>query len=64
MKMSNDILEEYLTLDQIAKEFGLSKRTIVRWGQLRKGPPVTKIGRRNLYNIASVRSWLKQKEKE
>jgi predicted DNA-binding transcriptional regulator AlpA len=59
----DDILSEYLTLNEAAEALGLSTRTLVRWGQLRKGPPVTRIGRRSYYRKGSIREWLIEQEK-
>lgn len=61
--MTHDFLSDYFTLNEAAEALGLSTRTLVRWGQLRKGPPVTRIGRRTLYRKDSVREWLLEQEK-
>lgn len=60
--MTTNIMEGYLTLDDAATQLGVSKRTLVRWGQLREGPPATRIGRKNFYSVESIRQWLKGRE--
>jgi hypothetical protein len=52
------ILEGYLRREELAQQFGLSPRTIDRWEALRKGPRVC-IGRTILYEVESVRDWLR-----
>lgn len=48
----------FLSADELSVELGVSKRTLSRWGRLRCGPPVTKIGRRALYKRTSLTTWL------
>lgn len=56
------ILEGYLRREELAQQFGLSPRTIDRWEALRQGPPRVCVGRTILYNIESVREWLRSRE--
>jgi DNA-binding transcriptional MerR regulator len=52
-------LSEYVTIDVLARELGVSTRTIRRWRTLRIGPPHLKCGpRRVLYKLDQVREWL------
>lgn len=60
--MTNNVLADYLTLDEAASQLAISKRTLVRWGQMRKGPPATRIGRKNFYRVEAIRQWLEKKE--
>ena len=48
----------YITAEELSLKLGVSKRTLYKWARLRRGPPITKVGRRALYNRASVTSWL------
>ena len=56
------VLEGYLRREELARQFGLSPRTIDRWEALRKGPPRVCIGRTILYKLESVRDWLDSNE--
>jgi predicted DNA-binding transcriptional regulator AlpA len=53
---------EYLTLQQLARELGLSPRTLARWHVQRVGPPRTCIGKLVLFRRASVLAWLQGHE--
>lgn len=61
--MPHEILAEYLPAAEAAQQLGVSKRTLKRWEQLRRGPPVTRVGRRNLYRRESLMRWLAKQEK-
>jgi predicted DNA-binding transcriptional regulator AlpA len=56
------VLDGFLRREQLAQLFGLSPRTIDRWEALRIGPPRVCVGRTILYNIESVREWLRSRE--
>ena len=56
------VLEGYLRRDELATQLGVSPRTIDRWQVLRCGPPRIAIGRTILYDLNSVREWLRSKE--
>jgi predicted DNA-binding transcriptional regulator AlpA len=58
------LLDGYLRREELAKQFGLSPRTIDRWEALRIGPPRVSIGRTILYNIQSVREWLLSRQRQ
>src|SRR5438132_1786957 len=58
------LLEDFVRREWLARELGLSPRTISRWESLRKGPPRIAIGRTILYNIESVRAWLRSREQQ
>ena len=58
------LLEGYLRREELAKQFGLSPRTIDRWEALRIGPPRVSVGRTILYNVQSVREWLLSRERQ
>lgn len=52
------ILDGYLRRDELAKQLGVSPRTIDRWHTCRSGPPRITIGRTVLYSLESVKQWL------
>lgn len=58
------ILDGFLRREDLAQQLGLSPRTIDRWEALRKGPPRVCIGRTILYNVESVREWLRSNERQ
>jgi predicted DNA-binding transcriptional regulator AlpA len=58
------VLEGYLRRKELAKELGCSARTIDRMHALRQGPPRVHVGRTILYNIQSVRDWLRSREQQ
>ena len=52
------ILQGYLTRDELAAQIGRCRRTIERWTSLGIGPPRIRVGRLVLYRVESVRQWL------
>ncbi len=58
------VLEGFLRREELAQQLGCSPRTIDRWQAMRQGPPRVCIGRTILYNIESVREWLRSQEEE
>jgi predicted DNA-binding transcriptional regulator AlpA len=58
------LLDDYLTIEQLAAELDIAVITLKRWGALRQGPPVTKIGRRVLYRRSAVQAWLLRQEQK
>jgi excisionase family DNA binding protein len=61
---SPPLLDDYLTVDQLAAELGVATITVKRWAALKQGPPATKIGRRVLYRRSSVQTWLARQEQK
>jgi hypothetical protein len=55
---------EYLSPDSLAKNLGVSVRTLARWHSLRTGPAITRVGRMILYRRESVSEWLRSCELE
>ena len=53
---------EYLTAESLAKNLGVSVRTLARWHALRTGPAMTRVGRMVLYRRESVSEWLRSCE--
>ena len=58
------LLDDYLTIEELAEELCRSVRTIARWDSLRIGPPKTVIGKKSYYRREGVRQWLLRKERE
>jgi phage terminase Nu1 subunit (DNA packaging protein) len=48
----------------LAKQLGVSIDTLQRWEHQRKGPPVTRLGRKVLYRIESFHEWLAAQERQ
>jgi hypothetical protein len=63
-QMQTEILKDYISRDQLAAKLGKAVKTLVRWENDGKGPPVTRIGRDVLYSIPSFERWLKKQERE
>jgi hypothetical protein len=60
---SSPILDDYLTEEECAAELNVAAITLAVWRMQKKGPPVTRIGRRILYRKSSVRTWLQSQER-
>jgi hypothetical protein len=60
---NTNILDGYLDRVECAKQLDVTVRTLERWESLREGPPITKIGRKSVYSIASLRKWLESCER-
>ena len=54
--------DEFLSPESLARELGISPRTLARWHVERVAPPRIVIGRTVLYRRASVREWLESRE--
>lgn len=59
------LLEEggFLTRTQVAKELGVSTRTIARWEVERIGPPRVQIGCTIFYRSKALIEWLESRER-
>jgi hypothetical protein len=62
MSLSQPILEDFLTKEELAAELHRNPRTLDRWEVLGMGPPRTPVGRKILYRRASVQKWLAAQE--
>jgi hypothetical protein len=62
MSLSQPILEDFLTKQELAAELGRNMRTLDRWEALGIGPPRTLVGRKILYRRMSVQRWLAAQE--
>jgi hypothetical protein len=57
------ILDDYFTDIECPAELGIAPLTLAIWRTQRKGPPVTRVGRKVYYRKASVRAWLQSQER-
>jgi predicted DNA-binding transcriptional regulator AlpA len=62
--INSSTLDGLLRREDLAKQLGVSPRTIDRWHALRQGPPRVCIGRTILYRIDAVRQWLQKREQQ
>jgi len=63
MNCPANILDGYMTPQQLADQLGVTTRTLQRWEVLRIGPPRTLASRRRIfYQVSSVAMWLKSRE--
>lgn len=51
-------LPDFLSEIEVAKRYGLSRRTLQTWRGRGEGPPTVKAGRKVLYSRADLDSWL------
>ncbi len=58
------LLDDYLTRDELAAQLGKSPRTIQRWDRLRIGPVPTVIGNSKVFRRADVQKWLDAQRRE
>jgi hypothetical protein len=59
----NALLEGYIDRPTLARELGVSVRSVARYETLPDGLPSLMIGGRRLYKLASVRAWLEARER-
>lgn len=55
---------KYIDTNPAAKILHVSPRTLIRWRDLRKGPPFIKAGRRVLYRVSDIEAWLEKNKVE
>jgi hypothetical protein len=60
--LDRPLLDEFVTVDELAVELKRNRRTLDRWEKAGTGPPRTYVGKTVLYNRASVRKWLAKQE--
>ena len=58
------LLAEYADRKQLAKELGVSLRTLARYDSLREGPPRMLLAGRVFYHRALAAEWLKARLSE
>jgi len=56
------LLDEYLTDAELAKELGVTVRTVKGWRTQGAGPAVTRVGKRPMTSREAVRKWLEEKK--
>lgn len=52
----------YAHPDHVAELLNVTRRTLNRWTQMRKGPPKIVIGQRSLYDLDKLSLWLEANE--
>ena len=60
--MDDNVLSGYITEAKLARQRGVTTRTLARERQRRDGPPFCKIGRKTFYPIEGFRRWLRDIE--
>jgi hypothetical protein len=60
--MTNGLLTEFLSQEELAAELKVKPGTIKSWRKKRFGPPATHIGKRVLYRRSSVLEWIAARE--
>ncbi len=61
---TNDLLKNYLTDEQLAKQFNKSVRTVKRWRREGRCPPSFKHGNRELTHVEDAAAFLEDKREE
>ncbi len=61
--MSLNVIDDYLTEDQVAEVLGMRIATLRTWVAQRKGPPRVAIGRKIHYSKEALKTWLLSPEK-
>jgi len=60
--MQPKLLDNYLTLRELAAELGISLVTLNRWLAVGYAPPLTYVGRSPYFSRESVARWLREQE--
>ena len=61
--MHNPVINPDFVLQQrLAKELGVTLRTLQRWRERKRSPPFTTIGRSVYYRRQAVNEWLRERE--
>ena len=61
---NTEVLDDYLTERDLARQLDKSERTLQRWRRLRIGPTPTIVGNKILYAVDDVRAWLRAQRQE
>ncbi|MCL1629918.1 DNA-binding protein [Roseibaca sp. V10] len=59
-----NLLADWISRDQLARELGLTCDTLSRWEARQIGPACTRIGRKVFYRRDTVRAWLLAQEQQ
>jgi len=57
-----NLLADWISREQLARELGLTADTLARWEARRQGPPCTRVGRKTLYRWVAVQDWIRAQE--
>lgn len=60
---STSVLDNLLTIDQLAQRLGVSRRAVDSWRAKGTGPDFIRVGNRVLYRIEAVDAWLLSNER-
>jgi predicted DNA-binding transcriptional regulator AlpA len=60
----NALLSLFFTQPELARELGVTRKTLDRWAAQNKGPAQTRLGRRIVYRKESVTAWLRACERD
>jgi len=52
------LLDDFIDEHQLARELGKHRRTLIRWRQLKIGPPYILLGPQVVYPISETKKWL------
>ena len=58
----SELLAEFVDRETLAKELGVSPRTLIRYEALPDGLPSAMLGGRKLYRLSSVKEWIENRE--
>ena len=64
VKKVGSLLKDFYTEESLAREVGVTVRTLRRWRKERRGPPITNVGRRIVYSMEGLRRWLAANEQQ
>jgi hypothetical protein len=56
------VLDDFMSVQELAAELKHNRRTLDRWHRLGTGPPRTLVGRTIMYRRDAVRQWLAEQE--
>jgi hypothetical protein len=62
--MAGELLRDYWSEVELAKEIKKSLRTIRKWRQRKIGPPFAMVGKTPVYPQHGARDWLKSLERQ
>lgn len=62
--MSNDQHQHFLSVNELAERYGLTRSTIYAWMQKGTGPTSLRIGRHVRFRLTDVLSWEEAQERQ
>ncbi len=57
------LLDDYMSVEELAAEYHKHPRTIQRWIRLGEAPPKTPFGRGWIFHRKSAKKWLAERER-